>query len=30
MYMPHGVIPEQFWPADAATFPSTRRPSWNR
>jgi len=20
MYMPHGVIPEQFWPADAASF----------
>jgi hypothetical protein len=20
MYMPHGVIPEQFWPADAATY----------
>ena len=20
MYMPHGVIPEQFWPADPATF----------
>src|SRR2546430_1662914 len=26
MYMPHGVIPEQFWPADAATFPSTPPP----
>ena len=23
MFMPHGVIPEQFWPADAASFPST-------
>jgi hypothetical protein len=20
MYMPHGVIPEQFWPADASTY----------
>ncbi|HVR86338.1 MAG TPA: hypothetical protein VMU54_18590, partial [Planctomycetota bacterium] len=20
MYMPHGVIPEQFWPADPTTF----------
>ena len=26
MYMPHGVIPEQFWPADAASFPSTPPP----
>ncbi|RPH45391.1 MAG: DUF1552 domain-containing protein, partial [Planctomycetota bacterium] len=22
MFMPHGVIPEQFWPADPATFPA--------
>src|SRR5258706_15442089 len=26
MYMPHGVIPEQFWPADPATFTSAPPP----
>jgi hypothetical protein len=26
MYMPHGVIPEQFWPADPATFRSAPPP----
>lgn len=26
MYMPHGVIPEQFWPADPATFLSSPPP----
>ncbi|HLY11989.1 MAG TPA: DUF1552 domain-containing protein, partial [Planctomycetota bacterium] len=26
MYMPHGVIPEQFWPADPATFLSAPPP----
>jgi hypothetical protein len=26
MYMPHGVIPERFWPADPATFQSAPPP----
>ena len=26
MYMPHGVIPEQFWPADPASFLSSPPP----
>src|SRR3954466_10657142 len=26
MYMPHGVIPEQFWPADAASFRTSPPP----
>jgi hypothetical protein len=26
MYMPHGVIPERFWPADPATFLSSPPP----
>src|SRR5258706_9887427 len=26
MYMPHGVIPEQFWPADAASFKTAPPP----
>ena len=26
MYMPHGVIMEQFWPSDPSTFPATPPP----
>src|SRR4051794_16954071 len=26
MYMPHGVIPERFWPTDPATFPESATP----
>ena len=30
MYMPHGVIMDQFWPADAESFLSSPPPLWSR